>query len=934
MEAQTADGRRGFIFDATISISPYAGFLRAAIDNKLQLLIVSQDDKDIGDKRVIAGHGHSHEPEVPPVAKPVETAPPVLEQPADPVKPETAQQPPLAQAPPQKSEDGENKVTGEEDMAAEIERMMQKDIEMMELRKAQNTVDVDEPLYNNVTEQPPVDEAQQPTVEAPQTTPPPIQMPRLSSLDVLANKLDATMAPPVPEVPITTPEPVAAPEVTTPPPPVPQDPVPVEPITPPPPPTAVVEEQPPADPTPAVPEGFCDGDDCGKVKPLNEGSIMAEAARNHEAPPPPVEPTTTPSPVVEQPPPPPPEDPEPAEFAQPPQFEPITTTTPAPVEELETPSTTPAPAVPEVNPFADRSLPPPPPSDPGFLATSITSLAGGIRSLPGLNGLSDGGIGIAINLTILAMTVVWWLINSALGGSDSVNFERRAAHDLASKVKALQTVLKEREEELRRHQINGGQDQQAVHQLSAELNNLRHLVGQAEEEKKRMSAELKRESEGRQTAEHHYAAEREALEAMRVRVQQLEHVEQAHQQLNNECQEVTRKLNALHNDLIELRHQKERVDGELNLAKTRAEELSFTLEAKEKELKDKENMADELEGRTVGLESMIVDLQARLAEAETRHGEDAQQHQQQQDVKLTKATKAQSASSVSESGGGSNGWSDFDCSDDEKEKKDKEKKDKQKETTPPTQQHQQVQQKMTNISTVSDIQEVARLRGEIHRLELKINSAGLELEREQVQKKVLEERVKSLDEALKQKSLELDKCENERRLALEHQTKLLGMFQSAQTKSSDTENMVADLRIDARKLEDELRKAETERREKEVELKAVEEELRKLRHDHVKLETKHFALNREHRNLMDQKALGASPSELLAGLGPSGLDRLGAGSRGGGGLLSGLGFESSDGMSLPSLLHLLTTIRIVSAPPQMILTFFQMPLHNISAVHQ
>ncbi|CAJ0584505.1 unnamed protein product, partial [Mesorhabditis spiculigera] len=618
---------------------------------------------------------------------------------------------------------------------------------------------------------------------------------------------------------------------------------------------------------------------------------MAEAARNHEAPPPSIEPTTTPSPVVEQPPP--PEDPNPAEFAQPPQFEP--TTTPAPVEELETPSTTPAPAVPEVNPFADRSLPPPPPSGPGFLATSITSLAGGIRSLPGLNGLSDGGIGIAINLTILAMTVVWWLINSALGGSDSVNFERRAAHDLASKVKALQTVLKEREEELRRHQINGGQDQQAVHQLSAELNNLRHLVGQAEEEKKRMSAELKRESEGRQTAEHHYAAEREALEAMRVRVQQLEHVEQAHQQLNNECEEVTRKLNALHNDLIELRHQKERVDGELNLAKTRAEELSFTLEEKEKELKDKENMADELEGRTVGLESMIVDLQARLAEAETRHGEDAQQHQQQQEstVKLTKVTEAQSASSVSESGGGSNGWSDFDCSDDEKEKKDKEKKDKQKETTPPTQQHQQVQQKMTNVSTVSDIQEVARLRGEIHRLELKINSAGLELEREQVQKKVLEERVKSLDEALKQKSLELDKCENERRLALEHQTKLLGMFQSAQTKSSDTENMVADLRIDARKLEDELRKAEAERREKEVELKAVEEELRKLRHDHVKLETKHFALNREHRNLMDQKALGASPSELLAGLGPSGLDRLGAGSRGGGGLLSGLGFESS-----------------------------------------
>ncbi|CAJ0916631.1 unnamed protein product, partial [Mesorhabditis belari] len=53
MEAITVDGQRGFILDGMIQRSPFAGFLKKAIDGQFELKVISQDNKDIGEKRVL-----------------------------------------------------------------------------------------------------------------------------------------------------------------------------------------------------------------------------------------------------------------------------------------------------------------------------------------------------------------------------------------------------------------------------------------------------------------------------------------------------------------------------------------------------------------------------------------------------------------------------------------------------------------------------------------------------------------------------------------------------------------------------------------------------------------------------------------------------------------------------------------------------------------
>ncbi|CAJ0934376.1 unnamed protein product, partial [Mesorhabditis belari] len=992
MEAITVDGQRGFILDGMIQRSPFAGFLKKAIDGQFELKVISQDNKDIGEKRVLGtvlahldlirdynvaakraaaelgaepppelpvpeiqpkghthshshshdaghghshggndhsheGHGHSHEPghshdeshghshgsldaaaggfnklsidppQPPTTEPPVEPPqPPTTEPPQPPVEqpkevieekkvelaensttptpaptptPTQPVQPPIAHSPPP-IVDGNSivddvKLTTEAEINEEIERLMQKDIEMMEKIKTEDTEEpIEEPKIETVKDTVVEVEApeEKPIVE---TTPPPIQMPRLSSLDILGKRAetgDPTPAPvqqedekvDMPKVETIQPlEPVKESEIPT----ITHDTPTIEPPQVPEPPPVQVEKPVDVTPPPDLPsDEFCHGDECGKVKPLTTEQQTLD---------PPETTTTT-----------------------------TTTTTTLPIEDPQ------QQPVQQVADFVDMEELARQATQPGVLSRGLSMITNVFRAVPGLSGLSDGGIGIVLNLTVLAISIVMWFFNNMLSGSDPVASNLRAAHDMATRNKELETLLKERENELMRFKQAGGNDAHALQSFRTENSSLHERVNQLQERLAVVEPDLRKETDARAHYETDLAKEREAMAILRKNEDELRHrlaaSEKQSTKATQELEEQQDRASKLDAKLNEVRTQKERLDGELNNTKTKVEELRADLRRVNEELSKETKMREDLAVLEVEFRHMIAELQAKLAEAAL----------QPQSVAVTKSVaekKTTEASSASGSGGGSNGWSDiedFEENEAEKERKEKERSASITKSLPVTQ--------------IGDIQEVARLRGEIKRLELQVASTKNELEHELTLKKALQEKVNSLEEAIKQKGLELDKSEVERRQAFEQSTKLLQMLDGAHSKSNDSEVQISNLRDEARKLQEEARIVDDERRKKEQQLKDVEEELKKLRNDHLKLETKHFNLSREHRSLMDQRALGAGPGDLLGGggLGPSGAERMGAGSRSGG-LLSGVGFDAS-AWDEPPMVQPHQTHRIGSSP--------------------
>lgn len=906
------EGDPGFFYAGAIDIAPFAEFLRSAINEKKEMLMISQNPADKGDKRVVGyvhsetdlirdynaknaqaaaenglpppeplpipepvhtghghshgghghshgGHGHSHgHPAPTPAATPVVDPPETPELVPEPVKtPEIVPEP------------------------LKTPEIVPEPVKTPEVVPEDPKPTLDTINLNNVLGSPPKIDLADMEQEIEKMIRE--ESERLAQQEPLV--LKSLPAEPIQEVvpEVTTPAPEVAPEVTTPAP-IPE--VAPEVVTPPPTPAPI--EQYIQEPPPIVHEEV----------PTTPAPVIQDI-------PVPVEATTTPIP-------PPTQEPEVPVAQAPPLGAPDDLTTPPPTppaqdaapppdvhahahgvhghshgdhehhghshehghahEEPETTTTTPPPASAEEaeflkweeerrrrdadpKPYEDaqahqfHGLPPHPPASAGLIELVRSSLA--------LGDVSDASVLLYINLTFVVGSLLFYIIMRSLSsGSDSDTFDRQAYFELVTKHKQLQLQLQAKSAEQQQPQ-----PQQQMPNLEPELLALRQQLAQAQNDLQVAHAQ-------RQEYETHYQQIREMYEQK----------EQQIAQLNEMCNDYRVRLESGSDEIQEWSRRFDAARAELN-------ESQQSAYGREQETLNKQQEVDELQqkihelngesrmlnGRIQQLEQAQDTLEIELKDLRTENSSllGTIQH-------LEKELEAETSKNNDAAESGGSGWSDFGDGDvDEVE----EKKEEQK------------QQKEQNAEKTPDA-EVAEIRAkykkygedmeELSKLRIKFEEAEKELARyrclyEKSQEKEsrgaieVELKLKNAETELLESKKKIEELTAEKKEFGDRLNEMLKNLNATMTKSSESDKLVSDLRDEVftknkkiLEFESEMQKKimefELEIRKKDDRVRELESSSKRLQGEYMKLETKSFhdvmALKREIDDYKSAQILG------------------------------------------------------------------------------
>ncbi|WKY17188.1 hypothetical protein Q1695_001646 [Nippostrongylus brasiliensis] len=224
---------------------------------------------------------------------------------------------------------------------------------------------------------------------------------------------------------------------------------------------------------------------------------------------------------------------------------------------------------------------------PGAVHGILKTVAAVIRTLPFLDGIGDGGVGLFINVSFLVAAIIIYSISSVLSEySDAVGCDKMIAHDLATKCKMLDELNKAKDVEINRNEL---------------------MKGEIEEE--RRSRELR---ENDLTSERKRAAQAEdRVSDLRRR---LDEEEQTHSRTINELATANLSLERLEKDLRAEKKALEEMTLEQKKTKDAAIKLSMELQSANEEIMkltvEKSNI--ELENAT--LSSMIEEIERNRKE--------------------------------------------------------------------------------------------------------------------------------------------------------------------------------------------------------------------------------------------------------------------------------------------------------------------------------
>ncbi|GMT04352.1 hypothetical protein PENTCL1PPCAC_26526 [Pristionchus entomophagus] len=797
----------------------------------------------------VDGHGHSHSaPETPKVeevkVEAVTAVPPIEE-----VKNEV----PLSSVPHVEANpatDEPKKELTEEEIEAEMQRLIEEDMKKL----AEGTIE-ENAADASPTIAPAAAAAEEPVAATIETPLPVVDLPT------------TTVSPPVEEttsLPVVVEEPVV---VTTPPPipPTPPLPTPIDDLPPLPvsttvsPPPAEVTEPPKTAAT--EPVEYCYGKD--------------------ECPPGSIPPPTTDSP------------------SSPPPLDPIPSSTPSPYEmphpsdpSPPSPPSDPSPPSTTIDPFADL---PPLPNHSNFGRTTRETVGGStcnyqssiisstLRSgLPVVfGGMTDGSIGLWINVTLVLGAMVIVMVSKLIcEGGDGMEYDRAAAHNLSTALKACQAQLAVKEAEAATPRI-----EPSILQKAEMADNQAHQIRQLEMQLQHAMGDLERKTVEADEANRKVESSREVIANAEMRASGAEN-----------------ELRKKEEEVKELRGVREKMNEKVEMAK---------MEEK-KERKTREGMEEEMDR----LKKRVIEVEGELEEAEKREreiiGEKKRLESEVSEMaKLMEDMEKNGVEKSSEkSGENENGWEDDTWSKDVEEKQTGEGSSANGSWS-----HGEEEESERNLparestsASSGNIREMVKLRARTAQLESENETLRESSDREKSERCRLEKERSSLSIEIEKLKKGVMEKEKEKKEATdrhnESHSSLISILKGVETRNDKLSEEVT-------RVQSELKSLEEEKRSAVDKLRDVESELKRLRNDYGHLETRHFnqtkELKKELQTARDQLAsssMGPLRSDTLNMSATSSLDDRGS-----------LGLESHSHWDEPSEAEIQTAVHSTRRTP-------------------
>ncbi|GMT33036.1 hypothetical protein PFISCL1PPCAC_24333, partial [Pristionchus fissidentatus] len=724
-----------------------------------------------------AGHGHSHDaPATPPKVEVVPETPKMEEVKVDAVPvapkteevkqeaPQTVPVPVVEEAAPASEE---KKLTTPDDMEAALQAMIEADMQKMAAEmKEEDPVDASAAAAAAAAP-PPVEERAVPVVATPAAEVPVAEVPPTTT--------PTPVAPPVvEEQPVTTPPP----PVEIPPVPTPIDnlpPLPVTTVAPPPLDTAAETPQ-----VVAEDKMYCYGkDECppGSIPPPSTASDDTRAPVHTEIPSDPIPPPSSDIP-----------------------------SDPLPIPPRDDDS-----SPPPIPPRWDDSPPPPIPAGDRLPPTAYecasyksSILASTLRNtLPAVFGeTTDGSIGLWLIISFIIGSLVIVLLSKTCEGGDSLAYDRSAAHNLATALKACQAELAS---------VPRGIDpniQQRADQMVHEIRQLEARLQHTQKDLNEKTAEAEEAVRKTEACKEVIAnAEMRASSAEEEWKKKSEEV----MQLMGRIEKSRNEMEIANEELRKERNRHEGMEAEMSRLRQKMEEM-------EREMEEGEKRERELNGEKKRMESEVAQMATLMDEMEKAAVERSEKN-----------------------GEKTNGWDDDDWSKEETEKQTGEGssangswshgEEEETERTLPT------AQESTPSGGNANIREMVSLRAKATTLEQENAKLQKLIDYEKKERSRLEEERSSLTIEMGQLKKELIEKETERRNANTQLTdsynKNMEMIQNVQTRHDRMSEEVM-------RLQNELKTVEEDKRKTEDRLKEVDGELKRLRNEHLKLETRHF----------------------------------------------------------------------------------------------
>ncbi|WKY17187.1 hypothetical protein Q1695_001646 [Nippostrongylus brasiliensis] len=450
---------------------------------------------------------------------------------------------------------------------------------------------------------------------------------------------------------------------------------------------------------------------------------------------------------------------------------------------------------------------------PGAVHGILKTVAAVIRTLPFLDGIGDGGVGLFINVSFLVAAIIIYSISSVLSEySDAVGCDKMIAHDLATKCKMLDELNKAKDVEINRlssGRFPGNVDEAA--ELRKELCLREVEIQKICQANELMKGEIEEERRSRELRENDLTSERKRAAQAEDRVsdlrRRLDEEEQTHSRTINELATANLSLERLEKDLRAEKKALEEMTLEQKKTKDAAIKLSMELQSANEEIMkltvEKSNI--ELENAT--LSSMIEEIERNRKEGS----------------------------------GGSGGWSDFgdDIIGDA---------DEEREKTPAS---STISVPVAGPGAVSDVREAAKLRVQLKKSEQELETTRMALDYEKQERSRLQSKLSSTEHELERRIREIAERERERTRADERCNELLTIMKDSNAKARETELLRDKLRDDVAILQSEVASTMEEKRKKDEKISELEVELKRMRNEHLKLETKRFSEVLELKHKLD-----------------------------------------------------------------------------------
>lgn len=434
----------------------------------------------------------------------------------------------------------------------------------------------------------------------------------------------------------------------------------------------------------------------------------------------------------------------------------------------------------------------------GVFNIVLSSVSKSARNIPPFADVNDAGIGLLVNFALLIAAMIYYFISWLLSDPDEERCDWGITHDLATRCKKLEEQNRAKEAEIIRlgssRRYSGTFEEQLKKDIiirDKEITKLLQMLDTVrctvhDESALRELLEVDLNTERRRTAQ--------AEETIRELKRQLEEQERAHSRTTKELSTARESLDTLENELRREKQLREDTAIELKKTKDAVVKANKDLQAANEQVRKLSSEKNNLELENATLSSMLEEVERNRKEGS----------------------------------GGSGGWSDFGDDIVGEADDDKEKTPASSTITIPV------------APVAGEVREVAKLRGQLKKVEQELETTRMALEYEKQERQQLESKLASLEAELERKTKEVSERERERSRADERCNELLSMMKENNMKTRETEGLRDKLRDELIALQGEFSAIIDERRKKDEKICELEMELKRMRNEHLKLETRRF----------------------------------------------------------------------------------------------